>query len=152
MLESVSGADNILYACCGGDDLIRTECVCNTSPSSFLIKLPSYYFMWITVRTRVLPELHYKSSWKNRANWVKWIIWTQVCWTWLPFRANIIHKQCFILDSPWQGWVRLLIPLEGAVRTDIWQTVFLVFLYIFRSSSCWQQQLSFTVILNIAVM
>lgn len=67
----------ITYCMLGGD-LIRTEWVCNTSPSSFLIKLPTYCFIRITARTRVLSNPHYKSWWKNRANEVKWINWTQV--------------------------------------------------------------------------
>lgn len=89
MLESLACADNILYACRGGGGFIRTEWVCNTPPSSFLIKLPSYCFMWVTARTRVLLEPRYQSWWKKRANWVKWIIWTHVCCPSQPFRANI---------------------------------------------------------------
>lgn len=92
MLESLACADNILYACLGVGGwgwFIRTEWVCNTSPSSFLIKLPSYCFMWVTARTRVLLEPRYQSWWKKRANWVKWIIWTHVCCPSQPFRANI---------------------------------------------------------------
>lgn len=146
MLESLAGADNILYARCGGD-VIRTEWVCNTSPSAFLIKLPSYYFMWITARTRVVPELRYKSWWKKRANWVKWIIWTQVCCTLHPFRANIMHIQCFILDSPWEGRVRLSIPLEGASKDSHMTDCFSGILYLSD-----EQLLSFTVILNMAAM
>lgn len=144
-LESLAAADNILEACWGGEGargggrLIRTEWLCNTSPSSFLIKLPSYYFMWISARTWVLPELCYKSSQKKGPNWVKWIIWTQVCCTLHPFTANILHKQCFILRSPWEGWVRLLIPLEGAVRTDrlfFWEVfVYLSVQQLFRSTA-----------------
>lgn len=74
----------ITYSMLGGD-LIRTEWVYNTSPSSSLIKLPSYYFIWITARTRLLSNPHYKSWSKTGANWVKWIIWTRAS-IWIRFR------------------------------------------------------------------
>lgn len=89
----------------GGIWLEQSGWVCNTSPSSFLIKLPSYYFMWITARTKVLLEPPYQSGWKKRANWVKWIIWTHVCCTSQPFRANVwINNVLFSIHLEKVDW------------------------------------------------